>query len=167
MTLFPFLRDTPPEFGQSLRAGGSAAPPPMASSSLRSARPTWHKAPSARINNTEGKQRLILFVAGGMTYSEMRLAYVIGQSLGKEVFIGKSFRGWRGLALTLIGSTHVITPEAFVRDLKYLGRGGIGSNPPNAKQPHPQAPGRGARSPGRPSSYQMYDTLLSQTRRHY
>jgi syntaxin-binding protein 1 len=32
---------------------------------------------------------LILFVAGGITYSEMRLAYTIGQSLGKDVYIGE------------------------------------------------------------------------------
>jgi syntaxin-binding protein 1 len=42
------------------------------------------------MGNTEGKQRLILFVAGGMTYSEMRLAYSVGQALGKEIFIGAS-----------------------------------------------------------------------------
>lgn len=39
--------------------------------------------------NTEGKQRLIIFVAGGVTYAEMRLAYVMGQSLGKDVYIGE------------------------------------------------------------------------------
>ena len=32
---------------------------------------------------------MIIFVAGGMTYSEMRLAYTVGQQLGKEVFIGE------------------------------------------------------------------------------
>ncbi|CAD6581232.1 MAG: vacuolar sorting protein VPS33/slp1 [Tremellales sp. Tagirdzhanova-0007] len=140
---FPFVKEAPPELSHSLRAGGLAAIPPPPSSSLRSSRPTWHKAPSARIGNTEGKQRLILFVAGGMTYSEMRLAYTVGQALGKEIFIGES-----------VGSTHVITPESFVKDLKALGRGGIGGHAPNAIQPHPQAPGRPARSPGRPTTYQ-------------
>jgi len=88
-TMFPFVKDIPPELTSSQRPGVSAAPPPSASSSLRSARPTWHKAPAARVGNTEGTQRLILFIAGGMTYSEMRLAYTIGQALGKEVFIGQ------------------------------------------------------------------------------
>jgi syntaxin-binding protein 1 len=32
---------------------------------------------------------MIIFVAGGMTYSEMRLAYTVGQQLGKEIFIGQ------------------------------------------------------------------------------
>jgi syntaxin-binding protein 1 len=47
------------------------------------------------VGNTEGKQRMIIFVAGGITYSEMRLAYTVGQALGKEIFIGKchSFSG--------------------------------------------------------------------------
>ncbi|RXK36602.1 syntaxin-binding protein 1 [Tremella mesenterica] len=137
-TLFPFVRDIPPELSNTLRGG--APPPPAPSSSLRSARPTWHKAPSARMTNTEGKQRMILFVAGGMTYSEMRLAYTVGQALGKEIFIG---------------STHITTAEDFVANLKSLGRGGIGAHPPNATQLHPQHPGRPARSPGRPATYQM------------
>ena len=51
--------------------------------------------------NTEGKQRLIIFVAGGVTHAEMRLAYVLGQSLGKDVYMGQCFtclvltsKGW-------------------------------------------------------------------------
>lgn len=44
------------------------------------------------MTNTEGKQRIILFIAGGVTYSEMRLAYTVGQSLGKDVYIGQSDR---------------------------------------------------------------------------
>lgn len=68
-----------------------SSPAPGSSGSLRSARPTWHKAPSARAMNTEGKQRIILFVAGGVTYSEMRLAYAIGQNLGKDIYIGEFF----------------------------------------------------------------------------
>jgi syntaxin-binding protein 1 len=52
------------------------------------------------------------------------------------------------------GSTHVITPEEYVKNLKALGRGGIGGNPPRPLQIHPQSPGRAARSPGQPTSYQ-------------
>lgn len=80
----------PPEANPSLRASSAhLAASSNPSGSLRSARPTWHKAPSARINNTEGKQRFIIFIAGGMTYSEMRCAYTVGQALGKDVYIGK------------------------------------------------------------------------------
>lgn len=104
-TLFPYTKDAPESSSSSnpasMRSGGRLAPAssatrgpaPGSSGSLRSARPTWHKAPSARAMNTEGKQRIIMFVAGGMTYSEMRLAYAVGQSLGKEIYIGKSSVG--------------------------------------------------------------------------
>lgn len=94
--LFPFIKETPPELTISNRNAAAAAPI-QSSSSLRSARPTWHKAPSARMGNTEGKQRMIVFVAGGITYSEMRLAYTVGQALGKEIFIG---------ALPICGAWH-------------------------------------------------------------
>ncbi|WVR07906.1 hypothetical protein IAU60_004949 [Kwoniella sp. DSM 27419] len=135
---FPYVKDAPVEATGSMRSGASLAAP-SASGSLRSARPTWHKAPSARMNNTEGKQRIIIFVAGGMTYSEMRCAYTVGRTLGKDVYIG---------------STHVVTPELFTQQLRALGRGGIGANPPGGLQPHPQGPSRPNRQPGRPTSYQ-------------
>jgi syntaxin-binding protein 1 len=109
--------------------------------------------------NTEGKQRMIVFVAGGMTYSEMRLAYTVGQSLGKEIFIGKSnYLAKQRISLNGLysGSTHTVTPEGFVKDLKALGRGGIAGNPPNPIPVHPQSPGRPARSPGRPTDYQKW-----------
>lgn len=90
--LFPFVKDPPAELssgGQSARSYGTGGLSPVApSGSLRSARPTWHKAPSARMTNTEGKQRMIIFVAGGVTYSEIRLAYTLGQTLGKDIYIG-------------------------------------------------------------------------------
>jgi syntaxin-binding protein 1 len=31
---------------------------------------------------------MIIFIAGGVTYSEMRLAYTLSQSLGKDIYIG-------------------------------------------------------------------------------
>lgn len=137
---FPYIKDMPPEANPSLR-GSSAqlATTSNPSGSLRSARPTWHKAPSARINNTEGKQRFIIFIAGGMTYSEMRCAYTVGQALGKDVYIG---------------STHVLTPETYCSQLRALGRGGVGSNPPTPIPLHPQGPSRINRQPGQPVSYQ-------------
>jgi syntaxin-binding protein 1 len=41
---------------------------------------------------------MIVFVAGGITYSEMRLAYTVGQALGKEIFIGEPPRELARLA---------------------------------------------------------------------
>jgi syntaxin-binding protein 1 len=49
--------------------------------------------------------RIIVFIAGGMTHAEMRTAYEIGQAHQRVVFIG---------------STHIITPKLFLRDLSQL-----------------------------------------------
>ncbi|ORX37596.1 Sec1-like protein [Kockovaella imperatae] len=134
-TFFPFVRDVPPELS-SLRPGerGTNLQP---QSSLRSARPAWHKQPS-RMANTESRQRMIIYIAGGVTYSEIRCAYTVGQALGKEIFIG---------------SSHLITPESYLRDLKPLGRGGVGGNPPGGPPISPEAP-RINRSPGSSIPYQ-------------
>lgn len=137
---FPYMRDSPAETSQSLRGGNSLAPANLnGGTSLRSARPTWHKAPSARAANSDSKQRLVIFVAGGVTYSELRQAYVLSQALGKDIYIG---------------STHIVTPEIFMKDLRSLGRGGIAGNPPNPIEIHPQAPVRINRQPGQPVPYQ-------------
>jgi len=37
---------------------------------------------------TETRQRVLVFVAGGMTYSEMREAYLLSNQLEKDVIIG-------------------------------------------------------------------------------
>ncbi|GHJ83907.1 hypothetical protein NliqN6_0309 [Naganishia liquefaciens] len=140
---FPYLRDAPAEVALPAHSRPAAV---SASSlnhggSLRSARPTWHKAPAARVQATsESRQRIILFVAGGMTYSEQRLAYLIGDSLNKEV---------------IIGSTHQITPETFINDMRTLGRAGVGGNPPNAKPLSPYAPPASRTENGRQPTYQM------------
>jgi len=42
---------------------------------------------------------MIIFIAGGVTYSEMRLAYTLGQSLGKDIYIGWSFLTRQDLVL--------------------------------------------------------------------
>ncbi|KAJ3488640.1 hypothetical protein NLI96_g2690 [Meripilus lineatus] len=127
-TLFPYVKDAP-----------SAAPVPTAraapltpTTSLRSQKPSWHRA--ARPGGggpTEIKQRLFVFVAGGMTYSEMREAYLLSKSLNKDIYIGLLFfSNFRSRVLTYIcclGSTHAVTPHEFVDDLKVLELGGVGS----------------------------------------
>lgn len=81
---FPYVKDYP----QATPAAYSARPTPTPTTSLRSAKPSWHRA--ARTGNaaTETRQRVIVFVAGGMTYSEMREAYLLSSQLGKDVIIG-------------------------------------------------------------------------------
>lgn len=129
---FPYVRDAPPETstgGLSLPVQTSAlarvglgssnssnAVPPAAQrqpSSLRSAKPTWHQkgsrggGSSAAVERIDNRQRVLLFVAGGMTYSEMRGAYQISERLGKDCYIG---------------SSHTFTPQSFVEVLKHFGK---------------------------------------------
>jgi syntaxin-binding protein 1 len=61
--------------------------PGTPTASLRSQKPVWHKAASkGAVADT--RQRVIVFVAGGMTYSEMREAYLLSKSLDKDIIIG-------------------------------------------------------------------------------
>ena len=62
---------------------GAPAPGPV---SLRS-KPQWTKS-GRQTGSNETRQRVLVFVAGGMTYSEMRTAYELSRQLGKDVFIG-------------------------------------------------------------------------------
>ncbi|XP_071523035.1 protein ROP [Panulirus ornatus] len=86
---FPFL------------AGRSAAMPRTAPSSVRY---NWHKEKSATA--VKNMPRLLLFVVGGITYSEMRAAYEVT----------KSGKNWE----VIIGSTHILTPKEFLSDLRNL-----------------------------------------------
>lgn len=129
-SLYPYVRDAPPENSTSglslpvqssalarVGLGGGAAPAPGASartqpSSLRSAKPTWHQKGRAGGSNVgqpalDNRQRVLIFVAGGMTYSEMRSAYQLSERLGKDCYIG---------------SSHTFTPESFVEVMKHFGK---------------------------------------------
>ncbi|KAF8493208.1 Sec1-like protein [Russula emetica] len=105
---FPYVKDYP----QSTPAAASARPAMTPTTSLRSAKPSWHRAARTGGPAVETRQRLLVFVAGGMTYSEMRDAYLLSSQLGKDIFIG---------------STHTLTPRQFVDDLKVLDLSGVGS----------------------------------------
>ena len=105
-------------------SSGGARPAP---SSLRSAKPTWHQKPrvgaatSGSLGSAGGaslrgafsgddstRQRFIVFVAGGMTYSEIRTAYQSTNTLGKDVYLG---------------SSHTFTPDMYIDCLKSLAQG--------------------------------------------
>ncbi|TFL01947.1 Sec1-like protein [Pterulicium gracile] len=112
-SLFPYVKDTP--LSTAATASLRAAPPVASpATSLRSQKPAWHKAASARgaPGLADTKQRVIVFVAGGMTYAESREVYKLSAALNKDVFLG---------------STHTITPGQFVDDLKVLDMQGVGS----------------------------------------
>lgn len=104
--------------------------------SLRSARPTWHQkgrsqsaanvhatgaggvgaggttAPTRATSSVlqeasnPSAQRLIVFMVGGVTYSEMRTAYQVGKRNNAEVYLG---------------SSHVFTPNAYMDALRVMG----------------------------------------------
>lgn len=82
--MFPYVKDAP-----SVAApAASLRSAPVQTTSLRSQKPSWHKA--ARPGGvSDTRQRLLVFVAGGMTYSEIREAYQLSASLNKDIYIGE------------------------------------------------------------------------------
>jgi syntaxin-binding protein 1 len=90
--LFPYT--VPPQNAaeESLAAQGS----------LRSAAPRWA---SANRRQAENRQRIIVFVAGGATYSESRACYEVSEKHNRDVFLA---------------TTHMVTPGKFVDDLRML-----------------------------------------------
>ncbi|KAL0953723.1 hypothetical protein HGRIS_004913 [Hohenbuehelia grisea] len=120
-TLFPYVKDSP----------STAAPSPNiraatpTTTSLRSQKPAWHKA-ARPTTMSDTRQRMIVFVTGGMTYSEIREAYQLSTALNKDIYIG---------------STHALTPRNFIDDLKVLELGGVGSRAlPNGVHPGAEHP---------------------------
>lgn len=95
----------------------------QSTTSLRSAKPTWAKSRSTAIS-AENRQRVILFMAGGATYSEARACYDVGRSTGREVFCVTS---------------HMLTPQLFVRQVSDLSadkrRLGIPAEAPKEQAP--------------------------------
>ncbi|KAF8074953.1 Sec1-like snare protein, partial [Lyophyllum atratum] len=118
-TLFPYAKEAP---SAAPLAASLRSPPPQATS-LRSQKPSWHRAPRPGAAQTETRQRLIVFIAGGATYSELREGYQLSSALNKDVYIG---------------STHMLTPFRFVDDMKALELGGVGSHAlPNGLRDRP------------------------------
>lgn len=70
--------------------------------SLRAAKPSW-AATGRRV--PENRQRIIVFMAGGATYSESRVCYEVGSALNRDVFLATS---------------HMLTPQLFVRQVSDL-----------------------------------------------
>jgi len=73
--------------------------------SLRKAgQPTWA---AQRTPSNKPRQRLIMCMAGGATYSEARACYEISREFGREVYLA---------------TTHMITPKFFTRQVSLLSR---------------------------------------------
>lgn len=88
---------------------------------LRSAKPTWA---TTRTLSTKPKQRILIFMAGGATYSESRAAYDASATYDKDVYLITS---------------HMLTPALFIRQVRDLSqdprRLGIPAMAPPRKAP--------------------------------
>lgn len=74
----------------------------ISQASLRSAKPTWARTrPSAM----EPRQRIIVFIAGGATYSESRACYELSRTFSKDIYLATS---------------HMLTPNLFLRQVRDL-----------------------------------------------
>jgi len=94
-----------------------------AQASLRSgAKPTWARTRTTNMN--EPRQRVIVFMAGGATYSESRACYETTKELNKDVYLLTS---------------HMLTPGLFLRQVGDLSMDKRKLGIP-AEQPKPQAP---------------------------
>ena len=93
----------------------------LSQASLRSAKPTWARTrPSA----LEPRQRIIVFMAGGATYSESRACYEVSQCFNKDVFLATS---------------HMLNPSLYLRQVGDLSIDKRRLDLP-AERPRPQAP---------------------------
>ncbi|KAL6719123.1 syntaxin binding protein 1 [Lecanora helva] len=93
----------------------------ISQASLRSAKPTWARTrPSA----LEPRQRIVVFVAGGATYSESRACYEVSEAFNKDVFLATS---------------HMLTPSLYLRQVGDLSVDKRRLDLP-AERPRPQAP---------------------------
>ncbi|KAF2019962.1 Sec1-like protein [Aaosphaeria arxii CBS 175.79] len=90
--VFPYTKPQAEEAYPSTQDNVSAA-------SLRSAKPTWAKT---RLNSVEPRQRVIVFVAGGATYSESRACYEVSQKTSRDVFLV---------------SSHMVNPSLYLRQV--------------------------------------------------
>ncbi|KAH8152977.1 uncharacterized protein LAJ45_03204 [Morchella importuna] len=92
--IFPY---TKPELVPGGPMGGQEN---VSQASLRSAKPTWAKS---RMSVVEPRQRVIVFMAGGATYSESRACYEVSKASARDVFLG---------------STHLLTPNLWLSQLR-------------------------------------------------
>ncbi|WEW57761.1 syntaxin binding protein 1 [Emydomyces testavorans] len=93
----------------------------VSQASLRSAKPTWARTrPSA----AEPRQRIIVFMAGGATYSEVRSCYELSHAHNKDIYLVTS---------------HMLTPRLFLRQVGDLSIDKRRLNLP-ADQAKPKAP---------------------------
>ncbi|KAF2428953.1 Sec1-like protein [Tothia fuscella] len=93
----------------------------ISSASLRSAKPTWAKS---KLSSIEPRQRILVFVAGGATYSESRACYEVSRQTSRDV---------------VLVTSHMLNPGLFMRQVGDLSverrRLGIPADAPPKKAP--------------------------------
>lgn len=109
--------------------------------SLRAGRPNWA---AAGRRQPENKQRIIIYMAGGATYSEARTCYEIGRERNRDV---------------ILATSHMLTPQFFIRQVGDLSRDkrrlDLPMERPKGRAPahlfeHPKPPPQQARGPAPP-----------------
>lgn len=110
--IFPYTKMQPDD--PSMQDNAPAA-------SLRSAKPTWAKS---RLSSVEPRQRVIVFMAGGATYSEARSCYEVSQKTSRDIFLVTS---------------HMTNPGLYLRQVGDLGQSRRALRLP-VDQPQPKAP---------------------------
>ncbi|KAJ1742030.1 syntaxin binding protein 1 [Coemansia sp. RSA 1086] len=97
--LFPWAEEAPPESIPKHILNVNAT-------SLRRNKSSWRRSKQS-LPKHNGKKRgvIIVYIAGGVTLSEMRAIYELSETLKRDIYIG---------------STHIITPRGFLDDLKSL-----------------------------------------------
>ncbi|KAG6030212.1 hypothetical protein E4U41_000153 [Claviceps citrina] len=89
--------------------------------SLRAGRPNWA---AAGRRPPENRQRIILFMAGGATYSESRACYDVSREKGRDI---------------ILATSHMLTPQLYVRQVADLSRDKRQLDIP-MERPKPRAP---------------------------
>lgn len=104
---YPFVRDDPGVTSGRHSSSSSAADAPLKSLKGAGKGPRWaDKGKKKEENKVQlAGPRIIVFILGGMTFSEMRTAYEITAQHQRLCFVG---------------ATHIITPNKFLADLAQL-----------------------------------------------
>ncbi|KAJ2850044.1 syntaxin binding protein 1 [Coemansia brasiliensis] len=97
--LFPWAEEAPPESIPKHVLNINAT-------SLRRNKSSWRRSKQILPKRNDKKRGVIIvYIAGGVTLSEMRAIYELSETLKRDIYIG---------------STHIITPRGFLDDMKSL-----------------------------------------------
>lgn len=76
---------------------------------------------SASTSSSVPSRSIVLFVIGGITYSEIRSAYEVAEATKREIYIGSTqMIIFALLFLFFLGGTHVLSPHSFIENLRTI-----------------------------------------------